>query len=205
VRNSIKTLLVLFSLFICQMVVAAPHHHHADKTKHKVVKQHKVVKKQKVAKPKLYEAASDSQALTMYDYIQKNCRKSCVDSEKLLQTTEEAAKEFNVDQKLLIAVVKVESHFNRLARNGKNGLSVGLTQVQVSWHREKFRGNSYFDARSNIRVGATILSDCMKKHNGNVRRSLMCYNGYSNSDYPGLVITAKKQINQLVDIDNDVI
>lgn len=131
---------------------------------------------------------------TLYDYIKVNCLKKCVDSEELWREINLASDQMRLDPKLLLAVVRVESAFVISARNKSN---VGLSQVNLRYHKPKFKGN-YFDVGENIRVGASILNDCLKKHKQNVRKSLTCYNGGGTQGYDKKVLVAYKEISRLI-------
>lgn len=126
-------------------------------------------------------------------YLQKHCKRDCVDSELLRVALMEASEKTKVDPLLLAAVIEVESGYRPKALNTTSGRSVGLTQVQVYWHRDKFRGKDYFDVFENVQAGAIILGTCQKKHGNDVSKSLWCYNGYQKDGirrYAGKVLVA---------------
>lgn len=136
---------------------------------------------------------ASASAFTLEEYIQKNCSQHCVKADILTDTIQRAATSFRIDPSILLAIVEVESSFSTTARN--NG-SLGIAQINVRYHREKFFGKNYFDVEQNIFAGAKILKDCLTKHKGSYPRALSCYNGapiksnvYSNKVYK----TVKKQ------------
>ena len=93
------------------------------------------------------------------------------------------AEEVNVDPLLLLSVVATESHFNPYA-GGQSGGATGLMQIILSLHRDKFakfgRAESMaFNPVANMRVGAMILSDCIRRR-GNILQGLLCYSGASS-------------------------
>ena len=93
------------------------------------------------------------------------------------------ADEVGVDPLLLLSVVATESHFNPYA-GGQAGGATGLMQIIFSLHREKFakfgRAESMaFNPQVNMRVGAFILSDCVRRR-GSVALGLLCYCGASS-------------------------
>lgn len=111
-------------------------------------------------------------------HIETYCRKDCVDPGLLRIALQEAAERTKVDPLLMAAVIHVESRFQQQALNTVNGRSVGLTQVQVRWHRERFISKNQFDVFDNVYAGSEILRDCITKHQGNTRKALWCYNGH---------------------------
>ncbi len=93
------------------------------------------------------------------------------------------ADEVAVDPLLLLSVVATESHFNPYA-GGQAGGATGLMQIIFSLHREKFakfgRAESMaFNPLANMRVGAFILSDCVRRR-GSIAQGLLCYCGASS-------------------------
>lgn len=93
------------------------------------------------------------------------------------------ADEVNVDPLLLLSVVATESHFNPYA-GGQAGGATGLMQIIFSLHRDKFakfgRAESMaFNPLTNMRVGALILSDCVRRR-GSIPQGLLCYCGASS-------------------------
>lgn len=102
-----------------------------------------------------------------------------------------AADAHKLDRKLLMSVAYVESKMNVKARNGS---SVGLMQVHLKYHRDKFKGASVYNPYANMFVGAQILRECMDRSKGNVKQALRCYNGGGDKNYPTKVF---KQLNSL--------
>lgn len=133
-------------------------------------------------------------------YIEKHCRQNCIDPAVLHFGVEAVADELDVNPVVLLAIVKVESNFRIKAVNTKNGKSAGLMQIQVRWHKDKFRGKNHLDIMDNLRVGAMVYRDCAKKHNGNREKALLCYNGYQRNGmktYVPKVLQAYKELEQM--------
>jgi len=88
---------------------------------------------------------------------------------------------------LVLAVIDVESNFNRWAIS--NVGAQGLMQVMPFWLKEIGRpGDNLFDIRTNLRFGCTILKHYMKREKGNIQRALARYNGSLGSvKYPNKV------------------
>ena len=137
--------------------------------------------------------ASFAQAYTLAEYIDKHCPKYCVNPNVLHDTVTKAANFTRINSKILLAIIEVESSFSTRAKN--NG-SLGLAQINIRYHRDKFSGKDYFNVRENIFAGAEILSDCLQLHKGSYQRALSCYNGLppSNPKYANKVFkTVEKQ------------
>ena len=90
------------------------------------------------------------------------------------------ARELKIDPILILAIISVESNFNPQAqsRQGAEGLMQVLTRV----HADKFSPfggvAAAFDPLANIRVGAQILSDYLKR-DGSIEGALKAYVGAS--------------------------
>ncbi|VAX12897.1 FIG016425: Soluble lytic murein transglycosylase and related regulatory proteins (some contain LysM/invasin domains) [hydrothermal vent metagenome] len=81
---------------------------------------------------------------------------------------------------LVLAVIDVESNFNRYAisRSG----AMGLMQIMPFWLDEIGKpGDNLFDLETNLRLGCTILRYYMDKEKGNLSRALARYNGSLNN------------------------
>ncbi|MCA1927503.1 MAG: lytic transglycosylase domain-containing protein, partial [Calditerrivibrio sp.] len=97
---------------------------------------------------------------------------------------EEAAKEYDLPSKLLIAIAKVESNMRPDVVNyNKNGsFDYGLMQINSSWYYElgKERWNKIADPCENVKTGAMILSRCISQYGFNWK-AVDCYNKGSKS------------------------
>jgi soluble lytic murein transglycosylase-like protein len=106
------------------------------------------------------------------------------------------ANAFNVDNKLVLAITKIESGFNKYAISSSGAF--GLMQVVPSWHKEKvirardtLGDPNLFSINTNIYIGTWILKDCIKKHVG-VYAALQCYSGGT----PGYADKVLKEYNK---------
>ena len=84
-----------------------------------------------------------------------------------------ASTTYNVDKRLLIAVAKTESDFNPKATSGAG--AKGIMQLMDSTARDLGVTNSY-DAEQNIMGGAKLLSQLLKKYDGDRNKALAAYN-----------------------------
>jgi len=109
---------------------------------------------------------------------------------EMLKNIHYEAKRANLQPELILAIIHVESRFNRwaISRVGAQG----LMQIMPFWLKEIGRpGDNLFDLKTNLRFGCTILSHYLKKEKGNLVRALGRYNGSLGSfRYPDLVFNA---------------
>ncbi len=89
---------------------------------------------------------------------------------------------------LILAVIEVESNFDRYAISVAGAL--GLMQVMPFWRDEIGRPNdNLIRIDTNLRYGCTILRFYLDKENGDLRRALGRYNGsLGKRKYPNKVI-----------------
>ncbi len=89
---------------------------------------------------------------------------------------------------LVLAVIEVESNFDRYAISVAGAL--GLMQVMPFWLDEIGRPNdNLLHIDTNLRYGCTILKFYLDKENGDLRRALGRYNGsLGKRKYPNKVI-----------------
>lgn len=89
---------------------------------------------------------------------------------------------------LVLAVIEVESNFDRYAISVAGAL--GLMQVMPFWRDEIGRpDDNLIRIETNLRYGCTILKFYLDKENGDLRRALGRYNGsLGQRQYPNRVI-----------------
>lgn len=92
---------------------------------------------------------------------------------------DEAGAQYGINPLILRAIAKVESNFNPRAINwNRNGTyDFGVMQINTIWAPVLGieRWNTLGDPCSNIKTGAMILADCMKKY-GYTWEAIGCYN-----------------------------
>ena len=98
------------------------------------------------------------------------------------------ARRVDVPPELVLAVMDVESRFNRYAVSSAG--AVGLMQVMPFWPRELGMSNDQLvSIPDNVRMGTTILGYYLRKERGNYQRALQRYNGsLGRPNYSNLVI-----------------
>ena len=84
-----------------------------------------------------------------------------------------ASTTYNVDKRLLIAVAKTESDFNPKATSGAG--AKGIMQLMDGTAKSLGVTNSY-DPEQNIMGGAKLLSQLLKKYDGDRNKALAGYN-----------------------------
>ena len=138
----------------------------------------------------LVPSLASGEVVTLEQYIKRTCgsRKGCISARTLLEATAKATQATGVSQPMLIALAGAESSYDVVATNRESGVSVGLMQIQKSWHLKSFPLRNFYDPEQNILVGAGILRRCAIKHIGSDHQALMCYNGYSNKKYPAKIL-----------------
>lgn len=124
--------------------------------------------------------------LPMYDYnnigITTNTEIPATQFNSIITET---AQKYGIDEKLIHAVIKMESNYNPMAKSHAG--AQGLMQLMPNTARGLGVTNSY-DPRQNIEGGTKYLSQMLKKYNGNLELSLAAYNaGPGNVDkYQGI-------------------
>ncbi|HWY24083.1 MAG TPA: lytic transglycosylase domain-containing protein [Nevskia sp.] len=108
---------------------------------------------------------------------------------EFLRAVHAEATKVGVSPGLVLAVINVESGFNRLAisRSG----AFGYMQIMPFWLTEIGQGgDNPFESRTNLRMGCVILGYYLKVEHNNYVRALARYNGsYGKPNYPALVLS----------------
>lgn len=107
---------------------------------------------------------------------------------ELLTLVHSEAARVELPPELILAVIEVESNFDRYAVSVAGAL--GLMQIMPFWLDEIGRPNdNLLHADTNLRYGCTILRFYLDKENGDLRRALGRYNGsLGRRKYPNKVI-----------------
>ena len=95
---------------------------------------------------------------------------------ELLKNIHYEANKVGLAPELVLAVINVESNFNRWAISSAG--AQGLMQIMPFWLKEiPQAGDNLFNARMNLRFGCTILKHYLQKEKGDFQRALARYNG----------------------------
>lgn len=146
----------------------------------------------------LFFSASTSGNQALQAQIDKRCRKACITATELLAIAKENGKHYRINESYIIALVEKESGYRPKAKRTENGLSVGLMQIQVRWHRDKIHGRDVSDPDTNVSIGAQILGTCGAKHAYDPTKTLMCYNGYRSREYARKVIARATELHSIL-------
>ena len=111
----------------------------------------------------------------------------------ILRTVHREATRAGLPPELVLAVIQVESNFDRFAISSAGAR--GLMQVMPFWLDELQRPDGdLFDIRTNIRFGCIILKHYMDRERGNHARALARYNGSTGKLwYPTRVFDAMRK------------
>jgi soluble lytic murein transglycosylase-like protein len=107
---------------------------------------------------------------------------------QILHSVHCEAKRVDIPPELVLAVMDVESRFDRYAVSSAG--AVGLMQVMPFWPTQLGMTNAQLvRVAENVRMGTTILGYYLRKERGNYQRALQRYNGsLGRPDYSNLVI-----------------
>ncbi|MEA2093760.1 MAG: lytic transglycosylase domain-containing protein [Pseudomonadota bacterium] len=94
----------------------------------------------------------------------------------ILKTVHYEALRANLEPELILAVINVESNYDRFAISSAGAR--GLMQIMPFWLDEiGHPEDNLFHITTNIRFGCTILNHYLKREKGNMYRALARYNG----------------------------
>jgi hypothetical protein len=120
---------------------------------------------------------------------------------------DEAGAQYSINPQILRAIAKVESNFNPRAINwNTNGsYDFGMMQINSIWAPTlgKERWNSLGDTCTNIKTGAMILANCMKKY-GYTWEAIGCYNSQTPGKRDRYARTVFKQLQRIQRDDKEL-
>lgn len=110
-----------------------------------------------------------------------------------LRLLHEEAGRARIPPELALAVIEVESAFDRYAISVAG--AQGYMQIMPFWLAEIAEADeNLFHARTNLRMGCTILRFYLDQENGNLVGALARYNGsYGRPQYPDKVLKALRE------------
>lgn len=120
---------------------------------------------------------------------------SVSDAHLYVQEAYLTGKDHNLDPNLILAIISVESSFRANAKS-KMG-ATGLMQVMPHIHKDKFKHYGGIRSAKNpivsIRVGSSVLKQCLTQKKGDVVKALQAYNGAPlRTEYAQKVLKAKQ-------------
>lgn len=138
----------------------------------------------KLQEPRLRRALPDAK-IRIETLTQVYCETHAI----LARYRQEHHIDLNMTPELVLAVIDVESGFNRYAVSSAG--AVGLMQVMPFWPRQLGVNNHLFGSIDfNIKLGCEILAYYLAMEHNDYRRALGRYNGSVNRrEYPDLVLT----------------
>jgi soluble lytic murein transglycosylase-like protein len=106
----------------------------------------------------------------------------------ILEQVQCESKRLQLPPALVMAVIDVESRFNRWATSSAG--AVGLMQVMPFWPQQLgMQNNQLVEIPHNIRMGCTILKYYLERERGDYSRALARYNGsLGRRNYSDLVL-----------------
>ncbi|MCW9028059.1 MAG: transglycosylase SLT domain-containing protein [Kangiella sp.] len=112
---------------------------------------------------------------------------------KILTLVHRYASQTGVDPQLVLAIMEVESNFDRYALSVANAR--GLMQIMPFWKDEiGHQKDSLFDMETNVRYGCYILKLYLDMEKGNLTYALGRYNGSrGRAKYPNKVYAALRK------------
>lgn len=99
--------------------------------------------------------------------------KSTSSNEEINTIVREAAQKYNVDEKLIHSIIKIESNYNPNAKSSAG--AAGLMQLMPATAKELGVFDRY-NMTQNIFGGTKYIGKMLAQHNGNVQLALAAYN-----------------------------
>ena len=133
--------------------------------------------------------------------VAKRYRISAEATRGLVATAYGEGKRIGLDPLLIVAVIAVESRFNPIAES--DGGAQGLMQVIPGYHKDHLEAagvDSVLDPNANIRLGARILKEYIRR-GGTEIAGLQLYNGSSDdatNAYAVKVLGEKQRLQQAI-------
>lgn len=142
---------------------------------------------------------SDAQAQALRSYIARKYKIATTVAGVIIKTVFQVGRKKGLDPQLLLAVIAIESRYNPYAESHVG--AQGLMQVMTRVHIKKFDpygegAAAALNPIANIRVGAQILHDCIKRR-GSIKAGLSCYvgaTGPSDGGYGAKVLAEQRRI-----------
>lgn len=133
-------------------------------------------------------------------YVSHRYRVSAAALEPIFGAAQLTGRELRLDPLLIIAVIGIESRFNPFSESTKG--AQGLMQVMPRFHQDKLPEGagklSFFDPVINVRVGAQVLEESIRR-NGGLVAGLQQFAGASDDEeqtYATKVIAEKQRLEQ---------
>jgi soluble lytic murein transglycosylase-like protein len=144
-------------------------------------------------------ARIDTEIDAVAQTIARKYRISQTATREFVSTAYREGSRIGVDPLLIVAVMAIESRFNPIAQS--DGGAIGLMQVIPRYHADKFelaRGVSMLDPHANIRLGASVLKEYIRR-GGTDAAGLQLYNGSSadaSNAYANKVLGERQRLRE---------
>jgi hypothetical protein len=130
---------------------------------------------------------TETQLKALEHYIARKYLVAKAVTDRIVESAVVVGAELKINPVLILAVMSIESRFNPYAESSAG--AQGLMQVMTRVHTDKFDkfgegAGDAFHPEVNIRVGAQILYDCIRRR-GSITNGLKCYVGASGPDDGG--------------------
>lgn len=133
------------------------------------------------------------------NYIQQRFKVSETKASVIVDEAFSSGVKQGLQPELILAIIAVESSFKEKAVSPVGAR--GLMQVLASAHPKKIKSiggkKALYDPKKNIKIGSHILAQYKDLSKGNIRRTLLRYNGSlgnAKSHYPDKVFRIYKQM-----------
>lgn len=93
---------------------------------------------------------------------------------RIYSAVDKYSKEYNIDPKLILSIIKTESNFNPNAKSSAGAM--GLMQL-MDFNCETYGVKNPYDIEENIRGGVAHIKEYIDMFDGNLEMGLMAYNG----------------------------
>ena len=158
-------------------------------------------KKNKIDKSNRDEELSKIKKKMVSKWLSKKYRVAETAVVKIVEISHEAAKKYELDPNLILAIIAIESSFNPFAESGAG--AQGLMQIMPKYHQEKLQKfdeiNPALSYEINIMVGAQILKEYLDAHSS-LNTALLRYVGVGangKSSYPQKVFRMRSRISSI--------
>ncbi len=158
-------------------------------------------KKNKIDKSNRDEELSKIKKKMVSKWLSKKYRVAETAVVKIVEISHQAAKKYELDPNLILAIIAIESSFNPFAESGAG--AQGLMQIMPKYHQEKLQKfdeiNPALSYEINIMVGAQILKEYLDAHSS-LNTALLRYVGVGasgKSSYPQKVFRMRSRISSI--------
>ena len=129
-----------------------------------------------------YELEKSKKIASIREVLEVNFRKATIEEKRqLAETIYDSCKLFDLDVKLVLAVIQTESSFNTTAKSHVGALGLMQVMPRTGWamseemELEGFEADKLFDSKTNVMLGTYYLKKMLKRYQ-NLEHALLAYN-----------------------------